>query len=208
MKMRRSASGPQSGCSVAVLIGGKSSRMGWPKSMAAIQGEHVLERIVKVARTISLQVVLAGDGPVPEPLSGTALLTDAPGVEGPLGGVLSAFRRKPDERWIILACDLPLVTPDAVRWLLAQAGPDTIAVLPHLDDPNLKEPLFALYEPAAGVVLEEGARKGERSICRILVGEDVASPRVPGELRSAWMNVNTPEEWKAALASCREEAKR
>lgn len=185
-------------CLGAVLVGGKSKRMGTPKSVAILDsGEYLLERVVRTARQFCREVVLVGAGPIPQPLLIEERLPDADGIEGPLAGVLSALRWEPSARWLILACDLPLVTTEAIRWLLSQAMRDAVAVLPHLDDPSLAEPLFALYDPAAKPLLEKGARDGRRSIQRILAEEKVVSPRVPEELRPAWTNVNTPEAWEA-----------
>jgi len=98
-----------------------------------------------------------------------------------------------------MSCDVPFLSADALRWLLAQAKPGALAVLPHLDAPEMPEPLIALYTPLARRLLEAEACAGERSIRRILAGK-IHSPRVPEELGKAFTNVNTPEEWRAALA--------
>ena len=144
-------------------------------------------------------VVLVGDACVPAALAERKRLADVPGIAGPLAGVLAAFRWRPDAAWIVLSCDLPFVSGDALRWLLEQRRPDCLAVLPCLDSPETPEPLMAVYCPSARVALEAAARRSERSIRRILACEAVLSPRVPEHLRRAWTNVNTPEEWKAAL---------
>ena len=185
---------------VAVLIGGGSSRMGRPKTMLKV-GEHfLLERITAAARAVTNEVLLVGDSALPQPLHGMKKLPDVTGVDGPLAGILSALRWRPDARWIFLACDTPFVTPDALRWLLGQAQPGVWAVLPHLDDPEIREPVIALYEPPAAVLLERGASRGERSVQRILVDHKIQSPRIPAELRDAWSNINTPGDWDAARA--------
>ncbi len=184
----------------AVLIGGKSSRMGFPKSLLRAGGEFVLERIVAAAGEVSREVVLVGEAPLPAgELSALRRIPDAPGVEGPLGGLLAALRWRPRARWIALSCDAPFLSADALRWLIAQTEPGAIAVLPHLDSPETPEPLIALYTPKARSVFEQAARTGERSLRRIMAGEKFQSPRVPKHLRRAFANVNTPEEWRAAL---------
>ena len=185
----------------AVLIGGQGSRMGGPKAMLKVGGEFLLEKIVSTATEFSENVVLVGEGPVPASLENTRRLSDVPHAPGPLGGILSALRWRPEARWVILACDLPFATPDAFRWLLEQAKPGIWAVLPHLDEPELREPLFAVYEPPAATLLERGAAEGVFCTQRILAGNKVASPRVPPHLRQAWINVNTPEERDAATGS-------
>ena len=184
----------------AVLIGGQSSRMGYPKSLLRAGGEFVLERIVAAAGEVSREVVLVGEAPLPAgELATLRRIQDAPDVEGPLGGLLAALRWRPRANWIVISCDAPFLSADALRWLLAQAKPGAIAVLPHLDSPETPEPLIALYTPKARSVFEQATRAGERSLRRIMVGKRIHSPRVPENLRKAFVNINTPEEWRAAL---------
>ncbi len=187
----------------AVLIGGAGRRMGSPKSMLQTGGKFVLERIVDAVCAVEAKPVLVGAGQIPPCLSGLTRLTDATETVGPLAGILSALRELPTARWLVLSCDLPLVTPAALCWLLARDEPSAPAVLPHLDKPDKPdepEPLLAIYGPAALELIEEAARRGERSPRRILREAGIVSPRVPAHLREAWTNVNTPEEWQAAAA--------
>lgn len=159
----------------------------------------MLERIVAAAGEVAREVVLVGEAPLPAgELSAMPRIQDAPGVEGPLGGLLAALRWRPRTSWIVISCDAPFLSAAALRWLLAQAKPGDIAVVPHLDAPERPEPLIALYTPRALSLIEPAARAGERSIRRILAGMKIHSPRVPKKLRSAFANVNTPEEWRAA----------
>ena len=97
----------------------------------------------------------------------------------------------------MISCDAPFLSAGALRWLLAQAKPRDIAVVPHLDSPERPEPLIALYAPRARSLMEPAARAGERSVRRILAEMKIHSPRVPEHLRKAFANVNTPEEWRA-----------
>ena len=174
--------------------------MGFSKSLLRAGGESVLERIVAAAGEVAREVVLVGEAPLPAgELRAMRRLQDAPGVEGPLGGLLAALRWRPRARWILISCDAPFLSAGALHWLLAQAKPGAIAVLPHLDSPETPEPLIALYMPRARSVMERAARAGERSIRRILAGKRIHSPRAPENFRKAFTNVNTPDEWRAAL---------
>jgi molybdopterin-guanine dinucleotide biosynthesis protein A len=183
----------------AILIGGQSSRMGFPKSLLRNGEESILVRIVAAANQVAREVVLVGEAPLPTAVAGVARLDDIPGVQGPLGGVLAACRRQPERAWIILSCDLPFMSAAALRWLLSFRNDKTPAVMPHLETPDMPEPLAALYLPAAGPVLENAAQRGERSLLRILVPGSVVSPKPPRHLRKAFRNVNTPEAWLEVL---------
>ena len=181
----------------AVLVGGASRRMGRPKTMLTLAGRFVLDHIVDVAGQVAVHVVLVGTAPLPDTVRHVPCVPDAPNVQGPLAGVLGAMGQNAHVRWLVLACDLVTVHPEAVRWLLSQAGPGRWAVLPHLDQPRHREPVFAVYDPPAVPLLEAGAQRGERAICRILDDRSTYSPRVPAHLRDAWTNVNAPADLDA-----------
>jgi molybdopterin-guanine dinucleotide biosynthesis protein A len=179
----------------AVLIGGHSRRMGRPKHLLERDGATLLERAVAAARPHAAEALLAGASEAPAGLAELRRLPDAPGVRGPMAGVLAGLRWQPAARWLVLACDLPMVTLDAVAWLLAQARPGADAVMPAVSQEAPCEPLFALYEPTALRPIETAAARGEFSLRRALERARVLHPQPPPGLAPAWTNVNTPEEW-------------
>ena len=181
----------------ALLVGGRSRRMGRPKQLLSHGGRTLGEIAAAALGEVAEKVLLVGAGPRPDALAGLARLTDVEDVPGPLGGMLAALRWQPGAAWIVAACDLPLVTPEAVRWLLAERRPGRWAVLPRLDERGL-EPLLALYEPQAHPLLEAVAAAGGRAPNRISRHPAVVTPSPPAELRPAWTNVNSPED----LARC------
>ena len=63
----------------AILIGGKSSRMGSPKGLLEFDHLSLLEKIAAAADEVASSVVLIGDGPVPAALAGKKRLPDVPG---------------------------------------------------------------------------------------------------------------------------------
>ncbi len=188
----------------AVLIGGKSSRMGQPKHLLSEAGSSWLERIVAVASPFVDAVVLAGNGEVPAGLSHLTRVADAGDVGGPLAGILAALRSQPQASWLILACDLPAVHAEAIGWLLAEVRQGDVAVLPSLDsrdhgpngsrDGQRIEPLLAWYNATSLPYLEEIAASGNWRINQLRHVEGVRSPQVPLHLQAAWNNINTPEQ--------------
>jgi molybdopterin-guanine dinucleotide biosynthesis protein A len=194
----------------AVLIGGRSERMGQPKHLLEFGGRTLLERAVAALRLHVERVVLVGAGEIPAAHSNLPRVTDAPHLRGPLAGMLGALASQSNAAWVFAACDLPRIDPGAVAWLIAQRRPTTIAVLPR-SAAGCVEPLLALYEPAARDPLEALARPqagADRAARRCANGigpralaqrPDVATPDVSPELRACWMNVNEPHEWAALI---------
>lgn len=170
--------------------------MGSTKALLRFAGHSLLVRVALALEPEVEQVVMLGAGEEPPDARRWLRLADADGPHGPLAGMRAAFAWAPQATWIFAACDLPLLTPDAVRWLLGERRPGHWAVLPRLGGPGV-EPLLAIYEPAARVKLDELARSADLSLQRLAGAPGVCTPTPPVGLWPAWRNVNTPDEWRA-----------
>ncbi len=169
-----------------ILFGGKSTRMGRPKHLLEIDGQTWLEHAVSCVRESVGKVVLLGAGALPDALTHLPILPDIDDRQGPLGGMLAAMRWAPFASWIFLPCDTPQLSPTAIHWLLQHRRPGTWAVLPLRN--GKPEPLPALYERQSAASLER-----VNAPCELAGQPGVAMPRLPPDLQSAWMNVNTPD---------------
>ena len=178
-----------------ILIGGKSSRMGQPKHLlSASLGMTWLERTVRLVQPYVDGVALSGAGEVPASLASIPRLADIPDVAGPMTGILSAMRWQPAVTWLLLACDMPGLSSDAVKWVLTQRAVGCCGVVPQISSGRAVEPLFATYEPQCAGYFEQMNAEGVRRIGRIAEQKRVRVVQVPEELRSGWQNINTPEE--------------
>jgi molybdopterin-guanine dinucleotide biosynthesis protein A len=179
-----------------LLIGGKSRRMGRPKGLLRVKGETLMEKTVATLLAVAGDTVLLGSGKVPSALEAVPSIPDAPGVTGPMAGMLGAFRWDPHSAWIISAVDMPLMEKNAWRWLLDQRRPGAWAVLPHLGDRRHVEATGGCYEPMIFDHIESLASRGKIRLQEIARHPKVLTPRVPDAIAHAWKNVNTPEEWE------------
>ena len=170
--------------------------MGAPKQLLRHRGATLAEISAGALADVVDRVLVVGDGPVPDALSGLERLGDAAGIPGPLGGVLAALRWAPASAWVVAACDLPLLTSAAVAWLADQRRDDRAAILPRVSERGV-EPLLALYEPEA-LPLIEALTRDRLFAPRHLAGlPGVATPHPPTVLRRQWTNVNSPEDLAA-----------
>ena len=176
-----------------ILIGGKSSRMGSPKQLLELDGKALMDRVIGGLGPHVDHPVFLGAGQVPSSVAGLGWIPDAPGLAGPLAGFLAAMRWDPDAAWLMVACDQPSITPDAVGWLLEQRRPGRWAVMPRLDGGKV-EPFLAVYEPQTRGLLEGLVRAGNLGPWRLARHPKVIDPSPPPELAQCWRNVNTPED--------------
>ena len=178
----------------SVLIGGKSSRMGQPKHLIQQDGVTWLERAVAKISPEVAQVVLSGAGELPASLASLPRVPDALGLAGPLAGILALLRWQPTVSWLVMACDLPDVQPEALSWLLAQRRPDRLAVLPQLDEDSPLEPLLAWYDSRCLPLLEKLAASGQPRLNRLAGQAGICVVQPPAHLCRSWRNVNTQDE--------------
>jgi molybdopterin-guanine dinucleotide biosynthesis protein A len=178
-----------------LLIGGRSRRMGSPKALLRLNGETLMEKSVGTLLSVAGGAALLGSGEIPVALETVPRIPDAPGVAGPMAGMLGAFRWDPRSAWIISAVDMPLMEKGAWRWLLGQRQPGAWAVLPRLPGRRHVETTGGCYEPMIFGHVESLAARGRVRLQDIALHPKVLTPRVPDALAHAWKNVNTPEEW-------------
>jgi molybdopterin-guanine dinucleotide biosynthesis protein MobB len=174
---------------MGILIGGGSRRMGQSKHLLAFRGRTWLAHIVAAARQVSDSVVLLGGGRVPRSCSSFVRLPDTPGREGPVAGMCAALRWCPDARWIFLACDSPLVTSEALRWLKDQARPGIWAVQARPSASKAPDPFPGWYDYRAAATLESAP--GPSWLAR---HPRTATPVLPVQFQTAWRSCNTPAQ--------------
>jgi molybdopterin-guanine dinucleotide biosynthesis protein MobB len=189
---------PVWGC---VLIGGRSSRMGRPKHLLRQNGCSWLEQTAGKLASKTAQVVISGSGQIPDSLAALPRVPDAPGLTGPLAGILAVMRWQPAVSWQVTACDLPDVHPDSLQWLLDQRRPGMRAILPDLERGGSLEPLLAWYDFRCRPLLENLAASGSLRLNKLAEQDGICALRPPDHLHGSWRNVNTPEELTLLTAS-------
>jgi molybdopterin-guanine dinucleotide biosynthesis protein A len=183
-----------------IVAGGRASRMGGrDKAFAAVDGEPIAARTIRIFREIFPQVLVATNRPERFARLGVETVADQfPGC-GPLAGVHSALVASRHPHVFVAACDMPGLDPDVIRFLLARIG-TADAVVPCWEGDV--EPLHAVYAVRCLPAIEASLRAGRHALRDFLATARVdwvseAELRgVRGAARSL-TNVNTPEELAA-----------
>jgi molybdopterin-guanine dinucleotide biosynthesis protein A len=179
-----------------ILAGGNSTRMGTDKAFVMLEGRSLLARALDVCRTITGEVRIVGDREKFAPFAD--VVEDVfPGC-GPLSGIHAALRASGTDLNLVLAVDLPFVSPALLHFLTGQAREGgAIVTLPRAG--KGWQPLCAVYRRAFADAAETALRAGRYKVDTLF---DPALTRAIGEeeLRSAgfspevFRNLNTPEE--------------
>jgi molybdopterin-guanine dinucleotide biosynthesis protein A len=183
-----------------ILAGGRASRMGGrDKAFAAVDGEPIVVRTVRLFRELFPQVVVVTDRPERYAVLGVETVADRFPESGPLAGVHAGMQASRHPYIFVAGCDMPGLDPDAIRFLLGRI--DTAdAVVPCWKDDI--EPLHAVYAVRSLPVVESSLRRGQVALRDFLPLVTVDYVReaelrgVRGAARSL-TNVNTPEELAA-----------
>jgi molybdopterin-guanine dinucleotide biosynthesis protein A len=187
---------------IAVLAGGRGSRLGGRKPTADLAGRPLISYVLDAAQDTGLPVAIVtkGDAPLPELDAEVVLEPDEP--RHPLAGVLAAMRTMPDDpeaAVLAVGCDSPFLTSPLLAWLAGLSG----AVARRAED--RLQPLPARYPRSGEALLHESllAERPLRDALAALAPRILAPHEVTpfGDPQRLFFNVNdradlrVAEEW-------------
>lgn len=182
---------------VAVLAGGRATRLGGDKTTLRLAGRPLIEYPLQAAGDAGLTAVVVAKASSPLPPIEAGIVIEPELPAHPLLGIVTALRHAGGSSVVALACDLPLIGPDLLFWLATR--PESL-VVPSVG--GRIQPLAALYGAELLPDLEAGLR--DSASLRGLVGS--LRPRVVCEEEiarfqdpvTAFTNVNEPEDLERA----------
>lgn len=185
------------GVTGVILAGGRSSRMGSDKALLPYQGGRFIEAIHRRMGELFDEVIVVTAEPGRYDFLPCRRVTDLFTGMGALGGIHAALRHSGEETIFVVACDMPHLSPDLIRYQCSLAeGADVVVP----EGEGGLEPLHAVYRKSVLPVVEEALRDGQ---CRVVSFFDrvrvrrvsrEAVKRIDPDL-SAFRNINTPEEY-------------
>ena len=186
-----------------ILCGGRSRRFEGDKALATVGGRTLLERAIECAGARASRVILACGPTSRYGEYGIELAIDTPGIEGPLAGIRAGLARATSQYVLIMAVDLPFVTPRAIDILMRRmAEPECELVIPRTESGLEPVLMFGRREPLAAGVEKLAATDdpAPRRLPEVISTQTLDVDRNPRDpLRRAITNINTPRDL-AALA--------
>ncbi len=172
-----------------ILTGGKSRRMGTDKAVLPLDGEALCLRLAEEFAPL-VPVYFAVDRAGRFPTGRFGELADRFPGQGPLNGIVSAFRGSGAAYALLIATDMPCCTRAAAECLTGAIGGHDACLYGD-------EPLFGLYArsclPAAEACLAAG-----QNAMRGFLGRIDALRLAPDD-PALFTNLNTPEELQAFI---------
>jgi molybdenum cofactor guanylyltransferase len=180
--------------------------MGTDKALLSLGAMNLLQIAVAKAKEVSPRTAIVGSNDR-YARYGKVIEDIIPGC-GPLSGIHAALTTTPSELNLMLSVDMPLMSPDFLRWLLqAAAACNKLAVVPEAH--GRTQPLCSVFRRTAVGEVERALRGGEYKVDRlfsILPTRFVQETdwRAAGFSPDIFRNVNTPAEYEAVVAEVEE----
>lgn len=189
----------------ALMIGGASRRMGRPKSLIPLGDTTWGDYLCGLLATVTgSPAVIVGAGSIGDRDPQFQRISDRAQGAGPLAGLLGLYDAFPQTDFLVLATDMPLMRPDALRWLLQQAEDARKPVVwPRRPERENGEPLAAWYGADARVLLEQAWSQGERSLMRSAPLSARHQPLIDDIYLPCFSSFNHPEDLTRLLDDAR-----
>lgn len=173
--------------------------MGRDKALMERNGETQLAHAVRVLEGSLNEVFVS----VREDQAGDAerarfpVIVDQYDDLGPIAGILSALQAAPDVAWLVVACDLPNLDRETIRYLLEHRSPTDPVTAFRSSSDGLPEPLCAIYEPESLQLVQDFVSEGLKCPRKLLIRSNIRLLEQPNP--AALDNVNTPEDLARAM---------
>lgn len=192
--------------SAAVLAGGKSERMGQDKAFLRLEpeGPMLLEIVLDRLRGVADDVlIVANDSPRHEGF-GVRIVPDVIPGFGTLSGIHAALTAATHDHCLIVACDMPLLSPVVLAYMASQPRdydvliPQTPGMSRQGNSGQIYQTLHAIYARRCVEPIAAQLASGNRQVIGFFPQVDVQIPDRqvllaldPQEL--TFMNTNTPD---------------
>lgn len=177
--------------SVAVLAGGKSSRMGQDKGLLPLGGRKMIEHVLNTAQTITPNVLIVANNEEYVNFS-YRCFPDEIADCGPMGAIFTALQKAGTDKVLVLCCDAPLISTDVLRALVENSGRENVLAAVHNGE---LQPLCAIYDKSCLGYFKNAISASHLKMKTALQELKAKTLAFDGEMyREAFLNVNTPAD--------------
>ena len=177
-----------------VVCGGESSRMGRDKSQLIYFEKPQYEHVASLLSGLCKETVISCNAAQIERIeTNYEKLTDLPQFSniGPIGALLTAFHTFPENDFLFIGCDYPLLTKTDISLFYNSIQEDSIAAA-FYNKHGKYEPLLAWYSAKAGLDLFRHFKSGDLSLQSFLRNAN-AQQYIP-QAENVMQSVDTPED--------------
>lgn len=184
-----------------ILAGGKNSRIGTEKAfLEAQEGQLLIDNILYHFRRIFPDIIIVTNNPKAYLKFKVKVAEDLIKDKGPLGGIFSGLCFSNNELNFVVACDMPFINSDLIRYILKKPKEYDVVV------PKIRgkaESLFARYSKTALPTIFSNLMKSQLKIQEVLKKLNVLKIDLEEIERFdpeglSFFNINTKEDFEKA----------
>ena len=149
-----------------ILAGGKSSRFGQDKALVQYDGITFLERAANLLNSLNLKPVIITRQGNKYSIPKSILIYDKLPGQGPLGGIYTAMTIFQKTTFLVLTCDMPLMTASPLLDLISRHAQDQEITLFSVR--HQWQPFPGVYSPAIIDRLRQQLLKNDLSMHALL----------------------------------------
>ena len=183
--------------SIVIQAGGQSRRMGKDKGLVRLNNIPLIEHVTTCLNGLVGETIITTNQPENYQYLNLPLFSDKYPGSGALAGLHTALQAAHGEYVFVIACDMPFVNRDLVKYIFSNTGKGDV-VVPYIEDRF--QPLHALYHrnsclPAIKQVLSEN-QKRMISFFPLVSVHKISSEQINqfDPAGQSFKNINTPEE--------------
>ncbi len=173
------------------MAGGRSSRMGFDKSMLQIKDRPLIKHIYDQLRGTFEKILISTNDVKKYAFLGCDCVPDRIPGRGPLMGIACALEASDNELNFVVACDIPHIDIRFVRKMLAEAK--TADMVVPMRENGRHEPLFGIYNKSALKGINQALSSGKCKISDAFAHCNVRYIN-PGAIQLT--NLNTSQEYE------------
>ncbi len=176
--------------------------MGRDKAFVELAGKAMIEHVIEHSADLGQsETLLITNRPDDYQHLGLEMYADVHPDKGSLGGIYTALMKAGKADVLVLACDMPFIKPDLLRFMIFQMDEATDIVVPRVD--GYPQGLHAIYKKTCLPPIAEQLKQNRLKIIRFydrmrvryLDEADYAAYDTDG---LCFSNLNTPAEMAAA----------
>jgi molybdopterin-guanine dinucleotide biosynthesis protein A len=174
-----------------ILAGGASRRMGTNKALVPFRGKPLVHYSIDLALQFTDNIAISSNGEAMGRF-GFPVIADIVKVKAPLAGIHAGLVYAKTEWVLVLTCDMPLVSPELIRFLFDRIEEGDQLVVPGHD--GFVEPLCGFYHKSLVQTIEKHFEKEQFSPLDLLPVCTSRVVEVTGQLadpiHNLFLNVN------------------
>jgi molybdenum cofactor guanylyltransferase len=189
---------------IAILAGGKSSRLGRDKAFVEVRGRPLIEDLLAQTNGLGMETLIVTNSLEAYRYLNVPLFSDVFPERGPLGGLYTALAAASHPHVLCLACDMPFIVRPLMDYLISLISEgDADVVVPRLG--GLMEPVRAIYARTCLVPMRAALESNQLALHKFLAASGlrvrfVDEPEIdrfdPTHL--SFFNINTLEDLERA----------